>query len=227
MNVPQHDAKERGGAKITAQFLWSFTALLVLAAFIWIASHVSKARTLAWDVPVLRWIHAHASPARDTAMVFITLCGSGRSLTPVMIPVVLLLLARCKFERAIAFAFSFGGTALLNYLLKRGFQRVRPHLWDSPAPEFDYGFPSGHSVISCAFFLALVIGTWNTRWRGAVVTLGGAFVVLVGFSRVYLGMHYPSDVLAGWALAISFVAAVELALPALKQTDAAGSSHVK
>jgi hypothetical protein len=82
---------------------------------------------------------------------------------------------------------------------------VRPHLWASPAPEFDFSFPSGHSTGMMALTIALVVIAWRTRWRYAVIGFGAFYVGCVGFSRLYLGVHYPSDVLGGWALSFAWV----------------------
>ena len=95
-------------------------------------------------------------------------------------------------------AFATGGSALLNLAAKQAFARDRPSLWESIAPEHNYSFPSGHAMGSMTLAVALVLLAWNTRWRWPVVAAMAVFVPMVGLSRVYLGVHYPSDILAGW-----------------------------
>jgi membrane-associated phospholipid phosphatase len=73
-------------------------------------------------------------------------------------------------------------------------------------------YPSGHATVSCAFALALCIVFWRARSRSAVAAIAAANVLAVGFSRVYLGVHCPSDVLAGWLVAAAWAAAVDLAI---------------
>jgi undecaprenyl-diphosphatase len=88
--------------------------------------------------------------------------------------------------------------------------RARPHLWTSPAPEFDYGFPSGHAMASMTLVAALSILSWNSRWRWFVLIIGTLFVLIIGWTRLYLGVHYPSDVLAGWMVALGQTVGVSL-----------------
>ena len=75
--------------------------------------------------------------------------------------------------------------------------------------EYD-SFPSGHAVGSMAVVATLIVLVWPTRHRWAVVVAGGVFAAAVGASRVYLGYHFPSDVLAGWAWAVAWTAAMWL-----------------
>jgi membrane-associated phospholipid phosphatase len=67
-------------------------------------------------------------------------------------------------------------------------------------------FPSGHAVGSMTFAASMVIMTWRTRWRWDVVAAGIVFVVIVGISRIYFGLHYASDILGGWCLGVAWVA---------------------
>jgi membrane-associated phospholipid phosphatase len=78
-------------------------------------------------------------------------------------------------------------------------------LWSANCTRTTYSFPSGHAMGSATLGMALSILCWPTRWRGPVTVLSLVFVVLVGISRVYLGVHYPSDILAGWSAAIAWV----------------------
>jgi len=100
------------------------------------------------------------------------------------------------------------GSALLNLGAKPLFARDRPSLWESIAPEGNYSFPSGHAMGSMTLACVLVLLCWWTRVRWPVCVAAIVFVTLVGASRVYLGVHYPSDILAGWAAAIAWTYAV-------------------
>src|SRR5690606_17364220 len=82
--------------------------------------------------------------------------------------------------------------------------------WPPLAPETSFSFPSGHAMQSMALATALLVLAWNTRWRWPVLLAGAAFTGIVGLSRVYLGVHFPSDVLAGWCASLAW--AVGLAL---------------
>ena len=97
-----------------------------------------------------------------------------------------------------------GGSALLNIAAKAFFARPRPGLWTSIAPATGYSFPSGHAMGSMTLAAVLALLAWPTRWRWAVCGAMAFFVAMVGLSRVYLGVHYPSDILAGWAAALAW-----------------------
>jgi membrane-associated phospholipid phosphatase len=96
------------------------------------------------------------------------------------------------------------GSAVLNQLLKGFFQRPRPHFAHPLVVESSYSFPSGHAMESFVVYgmLAyLAVLLWLRSWEARVAVICGAalVVVLIGFSRMYLGVHYFSDVVAGYA----------------------------
>lgn len=99
---------------------------------------------------------------------------------------------------------SLVGASLLNSLLKAGIHRARPDLVPHLAQVTNASFPSGHAMISAAVYLtvAAMLAEVQPRvsTRTLLVTTAGALVLLIGCSRVYLGVHWPSDVLAGWCL---------------------------
>lgn len=103
------------------------------------------------------------------------------------------------------------GSIVINRTAKLLLHRVCPHLWESPAPEFDYGFPSGHAMSSMTLVVALVVLTWGSREkRWLVWILGSLFVLSIGWTRLYLGVHYPSDILAGWTASVAWATGVSL-----------------
>lgn len=85
-------------------------------------------------------------------------------------------------------------------------------LTSSPVSGSD-SFPSGHATGSFAFAAAAIVVAWPTRWRLPVGFAGAAFAVAVGLSRLYFGVHYPSDVLAGWCVGLAWVAVLTVVIP--------------
>ncbi|HEY9880057.1 MAG TPA: phosphatase PAP2 family protein [Leptolyngbyaceae cyanobacterium] len=163
-----------------------------------------------WDVPILLSIRSTANPFLDTVATTLTHFGVFWGVFPVAIAVSLRLLLRRHWLRLTYLATTLLGSIIINRTAKSLLHRVRPHLWESPAPEFDYGFPSGHAMSSMTLVAVLVILTWRTRWRWPVLVLGGVFVVAIGWTRLYLGVHYPSDILAGWTASIAWAIGVRL-----------------
>ncbi|HEX5282290.1 MAG TPA: phosphatase PAP2 family protein [Micropepsaceae bacterium] len=108
------------------------------------------------------------------------------------------------------------GTLVMNDLLKLAFDRPRPDAILQSARVFSSGFPSGHAALSLAFYLsaARLAGSATRDARRFLLYLAGSIVLVIGFSRLYLGVHYPSDVLAGWCVGGVWVLAVARAMPA-------------
>lgn len=165
-----------------------------------------------WDVPMLLAVHQTAQPRMDAVAVYLTRLGVFWGVFPIAMVIALFLLRKRRWHQLAYFLTVLSGSILINRTVKLLLHRVRPHLWQSPAPELDYGFPSGHAMSSMTLVAALVILTWRTRWRWLVLVVGGLFVLAIGWTRLYLGVHYPSDVLAAWTVSIAWVVGVSLLL---------------
>lgn len=180
--------------------------LLPMWAFMELADEVHEAEAIAFDAPILLFAREVAGDGFDRVFLFFSQIGYARGVVPFDVALVLALLASRRWREGLFAAIATGGSALLNIGAKRLFARDRPGLWESIAPETSYSFPSGHAMGSMTLALTLVLLTWRTRARWWVVAAMAVFVPMVGLSRVYLGVHYPSDILAGWAAASAWVA---------------------
>jgi membrane-associated phospholipid phosphatase len=184
-----------------------FACVLVpLFLFGELAENIRKNESFAFDEAILRFMQHRANATLDQLMLLASEIGSGPVVGIVDLVVWLLLLVRRRWFDALFWALATGGAALLNQLAKHGYERTRPDLWPSIAPETSFSFPSGHTMQSTALAVALLVLLWPTAARLPAVVGGVLFALLVGISRVYLGVHYPSDVLAGWAASIAWVA---------------------
>ena len=170
-----------------------------------LAEEVIEREIFPFDKPILLFFHGHANAMLDKVMLFFTLTGSAVVLVPFNLLIFLYIFRRTNRAKAAFWILAVGGTALLNVLAKHVFSRVRPDLWVSLRPETTYSFPSGHAMQSMAVVAALVMLTWHSRWRWPMLLLGACFVLLIAASRIYLGVHFPSDVLAGWAASLAWV----------------------
>lgn len=156
------------------------------------------------------WVHAHAAPWLDELLQTITDGGAWRTLLVISLAVSGWLFL-CQHKRAallplLAFSFSY----LVNPLLKRTFQRARPMLWEVLDRPSDFSFPSGHAMSSIMVYgtVAMVLTQLYPRQRWFFWGTTAGLIFLIGFSRIYLGVHWLSDVLAGWATGFAFVYAL-------------------
>ena len=186
--------------------------LLPLWLFAELADEVHEMEALVFDDALLLQLKAWASPAADRLFVWISLAGYRYGVIPVDVVLALALLGMRRWREAAFAIVAFAGSALLNIATKALFQRQRPSLWESIAPESTFSFPSGHAMGSMTLAMVVVLLAWGTRWRWPALVLAFAFTGLVGVSRLYLGVHYPSDVLGGWAAGLAWTAGVYLVL---------------
>ncbi len=180
-----------------------------LGVFGGLAEDIVEKENFAFDNPTLLFLHGHSSAFMDKVMTVITEAGSGPALCILCILLTAMLLMQRNRTGAIFLASCLSGAALLNQACKHLFGRARPELWLSGLPETSFSFPSGHAMNSIALCAALVIIFWPTRWRMPVLACTSIFVLLVGISRMYWGVHYPSDIVAGWACGIAWVCSVK------------------
>lgn len=181
--------------------------LLPMWGFAELADDIHEREVIGFDAPLLAFAHSLASAGADRFFTVVTKLGYGYGVVPADILLVLVLTWLRRFREATFAAIALGGSGLLNMATKLAFARERPALWDSVMHESTYSFPSGHAMGSATLACVAILLAWRTRWRWPVLALALPFVLLVGFSRVYLGVHYPSDILAGWAAASVWTAA--------------------
>lgn len=186
--------------------------LVPLVIFVALAEDVAEREILPFDRPVMMWLHGVASPWVTTVMEVVTALGG-----LVVVPVVaagaaVALWWRRSRRNALLLAAAVVGSTLLNTALKAVFRRARPDFWQHLVTENSYSFPSGHAMATMALAAALAVMAWRTRWRWAVMVTGVVYVVAVGVSRMYLGVHYPSDILAGWSVSVLWVVTVVVVL---------------
>lgn len=184
--------------------------LIPLYVFGELAEDVLMQETLSFDRPILLFLHSQSTPALDRIMLAITALGYLFGVVPLDVGIFLWFVWRRRWQDAGFWSIATGGAALLNLIAKSLFGRVRPDIWLSLSPETSFSFPSGHAMGSMALVAALIVLVWPTRWRNATILIGGLFVILVGVSRSYLGVHYPSDILAGWTASAAWVSGVSL-----------------
>lgn len=181
--------------------------LTVFAVLAW--ETIFRNAMVLFDNTFIWLIRYFASPSVDKVMISITDVGFGVSYG-VIVAVSFVLLTYYRRWREIAgLGICLAGGAVLNFWLKYLFHRSRPDLF-RVVQETGYSFPSGHVIASMCFYgmAAFLIMRTISSWRGrlTVMTLAGIIIVTIGISRIYLGVHYPTDVLAGLAAGSMWVA---------------------
>ncbi len=199
-----------------------FFAAVALAVLLagWFASEVFEGETMAFDIAVREYIHSQASPALTGVMIGLSIVGSPLVVVSVAVATFACFLYKGFRRDALLLAVSGTLELILNTTLKLFYLRVRPEAYfDYPLPA-SFSFPSGHAFGSFCIYgmLGILIATHLTarprRW--AVRLAAALLVLLVGTSRVYLGVHYPTDVLAGFLLG-AIVVTLVLLIPAARR----------
>lgn len=198
------------GARFLSRHGWRvvlafFGVLLPLIAFASLVNELREGGKFFFDAPIMLALHQRATIGRDAFFVLVSKLGYLWGVLPLDVLITAWLVFRRQFRDGLFFGLSVLGSLIINLVAKHHFARVRPDLWLSLTPEMTYSFPSGHAMGSVTLGLAVILLCWNTRWRWPVLAGTSAFVFLVGVSRVYLGVHYPSDILAGWTAGAAWV----------------------
>ena len=226
------NADKRGSEKfLSLSLLLGLTAAIATLIFFgWLTSEVLEGETTHFDEATRNAVHQLASPLLTTIMRGISFVGSTLVLAIGTTLVVIQFAMRKWGREAWLFAITMIGAGLLNITLKLAFKRPRPvPFFNLTAPE-TYSFPSGHSLSSACFFGALAailtarVRSRRVRWIVWVVCT--LMFVLIGFSRIYLGVHHTTDVIAGFAAALIWILVVrfvELELARRKRRKQAAS----
>jgi membrane-associated phospholipid phosphatase len=188
------------------------TAAAALVLFTWLGREILEGEVLAFDERVRTLAHDLASPRLTTLMRAASLYGGPAVLVPAGLVAAVAFLVKRWRRGALLVVVTLAGAGLLNWLLKFSFARVRPaSFFDYPLPGSP-SFPSGHALYAVSVFGGLAVlltaRVRNLPLQLAIWFVAISLILLVGFSRVYLGVHYPSDVFAGYAIGTIWVTAV-------------------
>lgn len=203
-------------------FVLAGTAIALLGtwAFAELAGHVTSGSTLAFDDAVLRWVGTRRAPTLDALMLEITSLGTASVVTMVVgVAALFLWLNQHKHSAILLFVSTFGGV-ILNNLLKLGFSRPRPEIIPWGAKATFYSFPSGHAmsatvVYSTVAYLAARLQRTHAA-RASIMFVAALIIFIIGASRVYLGVHYPSDVVAGVIVGLAWASFCMATLEAIQ-----------
>lgn len=201
-----HNLYAAGGVLLIAGLVAAILALWALAVLI---TDVLAGETLRADELALRWLAGHTTDRLDVRAMEITALGGGTAVLTISVITAALLALLGRRYYALLVAIAVTGGWILGPVLKALFGRDRPQVVDWRVPHAGQtSFPSGHSLMGMVLYVTLayiIHRVGNRAWVTALaIVLAAIVVTLIGVTRVYLGVHYPSDVLAGYAVGFAW-----------------------
>lgn len=205
--------------KFTLKIFFLVLFLLLISSFIILSILVSNEATKAIDASTIEFVQSFSSPTVTYFMVFISFFGDG--FYPVVIFLSLaLLLIFSGHKREFYFSFLIWFGPLASWFMKMLVSRTRPQEYLTsgyPLPN-DFGFPSGHAVFYVVFFglvilYSLTLPRLKNIERKILIAISMSLILLIGLSRIYLGVHWPIDVLAGYLLGFALLELLVVVYP--------------
>ena len=199
-----------GGLAVAALAMWGFAT---------IAQEVWEKETYAFDTSILLYLRSLHDPLRDRVMLAFTFFGEPNLLLALSVSLGIILWVRKHRSEATTIAVTGAGALGLNILLKQLFARARPQLWERTVDVRFYSFPSGHAMISMVIYglLGYLLGSRFPKQRWWIYSLTVILVAIIGLSRLYLGVHWPTDIIAGYTAGLVWLIACIYSLEVWKQ----------
>jgi membrane-associated phospholipid phosphatase len=193
------------GLAVAGFGMWVFATL---------AEGVLEKESYAFDTSILLALRELHTPLGNRVMLGLTFVGEPNLLLVICLILGILLLARNHRSEAATIALAGGGAIGLNLLLKKLFARDRPLLWERVVDVRFYSFPSGHAMISMVIYglLGYFLGSRFPKQRWFIYSLTVVLVAAIGLSRLYLGVHWPTDVIAGYTAGLVWLITCILSL---------------
>jgi membrane-associated phospholipid phosphatase len=186
------------------QGLWLSGYLLILGVVAWLCTEAWEKEAISLDRSSLLWIHQFANPTLDAVMLFITALADPPMVITVFITTIIWLGIKRRYADVARFVTVCVGGVLINQVMKLFFAKPRPELWTRLITEHSFSFPSGHAVGSMVVygFIAYILGRELLQYKGYIYPTASILIIAIGFSRLYLGVHYPTDIIAGYGVGI-------------------------
>jgi undecaprenyl-diphosphatase len=197
------------GLHLTVSFIVAAVAIWVSSALL--EAVLDNAKVVRWDIVAAAWIHSKVNPTGTTVSEWISKIGSPTSMGVLAVVGGIELLRRRRKLLLVAWIAAFAGGGALEKILKIAVHRTRPVFNTSGPEEQSLSFPSGHSmicVLGVGMLVYVLIDQSHVKgvWRAVLIGLATSVVLLMGISRVYLGAHFPSDVIGGYAAGAGWIA---------------------
>jgi len=188
--------------------VWLIVCLFVLFMLAVLIEEVIEQEAFAFDEAILQWIYQSANPVFDQIMLTVTRLGDPSIMVPLACIGFTWLWWRWRWRIAAGiFALDCMGGVVLSNGLKLVFNKDRPQLWQQLITETSYSFPSGHALGSVVLygFYSFLIAQRFPKQKGWIYGIAALLIISIGFSRLYLGVHWPTDVLAGYGIGFLWI----------------------
>lgn len=195
------------GVAVPLSLLLAVAGIFLLA---WIAEEVMEDHTRRFDDAIRGWVHQFSSPSMTAAAKIASWLGE-YGVAVALVAALVIFLAMGWRRAALWLVISQAGALVLNVSLKYAFHRTRPTPFFGSVPH-TYSFPSGHALFSFCFYgvlAGLLTDRIKSRLATAIIWIVAALLIAaIGLSRIYLGVHYPTDVVAGYLTAAIWVSSM-------------------
>ncbi len=194
-------------------------SVLSLWIFAQLARRVLQQQTNAFDTAIMLAMRGIHNPLFDQAMMGTTFLGDPTILFIICLVLGVWLYRHHRRSAANTLAIAYLGALLLQFVLKPVFTRERPALWEQFILLRDYSFPSGHALMSLVVYglISYILTGYFPQRQKLITSITVLLVFAIGFSRVYLGVHWPTDVIAGYAAGAVWLVACILSLRVWQQ----------
>lgn len=191
----------------TAGAIWLGVCLILLFGLANLAEEVLERETFAFDEIILLWVSQFTTPVLNQAMLTVTRLGDPQVVVPLTCIGFVWLWWKRRWRIAAIFAITCIGGAVLSTGLKLFFQKPRPQLWEPLITETSHSFPSGHALGSMVLygFSAYLLAQRFKPQKWVIYGIAVLLIGSIGFSRIYLGVHWPTDVLAGYSIGFLWI----------------------
>jgi undecaprenyl-diphosphatase len=177
-------------------------SILSFLVFSFLAIIISAKKILQFDNTIISFVQGLESPGLTSIMKLFSIIGDTPAVIVLSLVVLLFLYVVLKHRsELVLFVVALSGSAILNLLLKYFFQRARPEIHRLVEIE-GYSFPSGHAMNACTVYTIIAFLLWHNiatkSGRTILIFISAVMILSIGISRIYLGVHYPSDIIGGY-----------------------------
>ncbi|MEG4571245.1 phosphatase PAP2 family protein [Microcoleus sp. N3A4] len=172
---------------------------LILA---WLFEEVLEKEAFGFDTAWIYWVHGYANPSLDAVMLTITQLANASVVVVIVVVTLGILWWQHHRSEAKIFAIACLGALILNTGMKLVFAKPRPHIFPSLIPETSFSFPSGHALGGFVMygFLAYLLSSHFPKFSKLIYSLAVVTIAAIGLSRIYIGVHWPTDIIAGYGV---------------------------